>query len=170
MRFPTKIAVLAAMTLLLGPGCSEDSDGFNGDAEQPPEDVQDMLAWARAEGYQAWDRESEPHPSAGPHERVVVYLNPPLVDSLTSGQTHHPVGAMAVKELLTPEGDRRGWAISLKVEATEGPDPDPEAWYWFQFSDGEQQAAGAGIDPCRGCHSAGFVEGDDYVLTPFPLN
>ena len=76
---------------------------------------------------------------------------------------------MAVKELLRPDGERRGWAISLKLEETSGPDPDPAAWYWYQFRDGEQEAAGAGIEPCRGCHSAGFVEGNDYVLTPFPL-
>lgn len=170
-RLRTFCPLATLFALCLSPlGCADDDAGSNydGDPEQPPEDVADMRDWARAEGYLAWDAESAPHPSAGPHEQVQVYMNPILVASLQDGNMHHPVGAMAVKENLDDDDKLRGWSISLKVEATEGSDPDPMAWYWWQGR-GDEIAEGNGIEPCRGCHSAGFVEGKDYVLSPFPL-
>lgn len=159
-----------AIVALGSSGCEQDdANGYDGDAEQPPEDVADMLDWARAGGYQAWDAESAPHPSAGPHEQVQAFMNPALIESLAAGNMHHPPGVMAVKENLDADGKLRGWSISLKVAATESVNPDPEAWYWWQWRDGELEVEGNGIEPCRGCHSAGFVEGKDFVLSPFPL-
>ncbi len=48
----------------------------------------------------------------------------------------------------------------LKLERGEGGD----AWHRYDWYDGEQLIAGAGEDPCVGCHE----EVDDFVSTPWP--
>jgi hypothetical protein len=120
-----------------------------------------FLAERRYTGFAA---EPSPHDSAGPHGQVRTFFDPLLVQSFEAGNTTHPVGAAAVKE-LHDDGALAGWAVMVKVGSGTGVD----SWYWYEVfstTDGSDPAAvSTGLPGCAGCHSSGV----DHVTTPFPL-
>jgi hypothetical protein len=137
-----------------------------GSAEQlPPTESSALFAWLGSGAYETWTAESAIHPSAGPHGGDVrTYVNDALFDSLSSG-ANHPAGAAAVKELYSG-AELQGWAVGVKTA------PDSAAgdnWYWYEIfsvtDPSNPVAAGLGVGLCSNCHAGG----QDFVLTPFPL-
>lgn len=119
--------------------------------------------WLLAGNYRGWRSESERHPSTGPHPVTVrTFVNDVLFDSLSAGNTQHPRGAAAVKELYNSSGNLRGFAVSLKVadDSAEG-----TGWYWYEKVGSSVFADGNGESICTGCHTFGA----DFILIPFPL-
>lgn len=131
--------------------------------ELPPTDVFDLRQWLEDGEYLEWPAESAVHSSAGPHfGDVRTFVTPVLLASLEAGNSSHPVGAAAVKELYARGDTVRGWAVSRKRDADSA---GGEGWFWYEYYDGQPKAAGNGVALCTGCHSGG----DDFVLTPYPL-
>lgn len=165
----------AALAVVGVGGCAADDGGdgggYEGDPEVAPEDPAQFQAWLETRGYRAWAQESAPHPSRGPHPRLVkAYVNPALEASLQAGNEHHPAGAVAVKEVYDEDGEKvTGWSMSAKLAETSGEVPDPEAYYWFDVLDDEVRIDEQGTTFCYDCHSAAFQEGQDHVLSNFPL-
>jgi hypothetical protein len=123
----------------------------------------DLLAWLEAGGYRSWPRESAAHVSRGPHRtEVITYLSPELDASLAAGQTSHPLGAAAVKEAYTIEGELVGWDVGVKVD---GAGVGPAAWWWYERINGVVMADDQGNAVCASCHGMGV----DTVLTEYPL-
>ena len=151
--------------------CSESGgvdDTLPAAAEDPdplvvPTNSEDLLSWLVAEAYLDWPSESSVHPSTGPHfGDVQTWVTPELVDSLEAGNAEHPAGSATVKELYGTGNERLGWSVSVKLaDLSQGGDQ----WYWYEWFNGSLVAAGDGISVCTGCHSGG----QDFVLTPFPL-
>jgi hypothetical protein len=133
------------------------------DPLEVPTDAESLLPWLVAEPYLDWPSESAIHGSTGPHfGNVRTWVHPSLEASLEAGEPSHPAGVAAVKELYGAGQERRGWAVSVKrADDSAGGD----GWYWYEWYDGGIVASGDGISLCTGCHAGG----DDYVLTPFPL-
>jgi hypothetical protein len=129
----------------------------------PPTEPTALLEWLEAGAYLGWAAESSIHPSAGPHGgKVRTYLNPAILASLSAGDTQHPPGAAAVKELYFNGDTVRGWAVMVKLQA----DSDAgRGWYWYELSGSGPPLQGVGIRVCTGCHSSGR----DFVRIPFPL-
>lgn len=160
---------------LAATACSSDDDdggdGLGGDGPPmmtadgpiPLEGGNALLDWLEGRGYFAWEGESGPHGSAGPHfGDVRTYLEPSLVDSLAAEEAAHPAGAAAVKELYGDGNTVLGWAVSIKrADDSDG----GNGWYWLEVFDGSTFADGDGAGVCTGCHSGGT----DFVLSPFPL-
>lgn len=125
----------------------------------------ELNAWLRAGRYSTWPRESAIHASVGPHSQVRVSLHPSLDASLRAGSTHHPKGAVAVKELYRGT-TLNGWAVSVKVkdESEQG-----KGWFWYEVFSVEEGASpvvsSLGASACAVCHSGGR----DYVLSKTPL-
>lgn len=136
-----------------------------------PMEGQALFAYLQSGAYQSFEaRETESHPSRGPHSKfglpVRVFLDPTLDASLRDGQDVHPVGATAIKEMYDDEGTLEGWAVMVK----HGADSDGGAgWFWYETTDTEDWtntvAAGSGVPLCFGCHAGGT----DFVLTGYPL-
>lgn len=165
------------LCLAAGPvGCAEPEPGEDASAGEtlpdPPEDVDpltvptdadSLLSWLVAEPYLDWPGESAIHASTGPHfGNVRTWVHPLLEQSLAAGEEQHPLGAAAVKELYGSGQERRGWAVAVK---TAGDSAGGDGWYWYERFDDGVVASGDGISLCTGCHGVG----DDYVLTPYPL-
>ena len=92
----------------------------------------------------------------------MILATPELVASLEGGNAEHPAGSATVKELYGTGNERLGWSVSVKLaDLSQGGDQ----WYWYEWFNGSLVAAGDGISVCTGCHSGG----QDFVLTPFPL-
>ena len=66
-----------------------------------------------------------------------------------------------IKELYGSGATVRGHSLSVKVSDGAGGD----SWYWYELYDGSTFADSVGASLCTGCHGGG----DDFVLSPFPL-
>ena len=145
----------------------------DGTFEQPMEEltvpttVRELYEFLEARSYRDFDHESAPHPPAGPHQVTVqAYMNRALVQSLTDGNTQHPRGSVAIKELYDTEGALFGWAVMVKQREGD----DGTAWFWYETHRGPGRAenpnyVGDGVGACIECHA----EGRGYVRIPFPL-
>jgi hypothetical protein len=157
--------LLLAILLAACGGESTPSDCSAVTPSSVPSDKSGLFAFLDCGGYESFAKESAPHDSTGPHGGMVqVYINGALMQSLMQGATEHPVGAAAIKELLSSGGSLEGWAAMVKVEAG----TDPSSWYWYENFSTEKNtpaAEGRGISLCNGCHSMG----PDRFRTPFPL-
>ena len=115
--------------------------------------------YLEAGDYKDFLSESEVHASTGPHGNgVKTYFTDSLQESLLAGNSEHPIGAAAIKELY--DGDTiDGWAVLVKVR-----DDGPEElrYYWYEILGGTIYADGEDEPGCSDCHSGG----KDFVLTP----
>lgn len=146
-----------------------------GEAADPqiiPADKDKLFAYLQARAYEKLDaKESKQHPSAGPHTRtglpVRVFMNDALNASMAAENDEHPAGAGVVKEMFTKEGELRGWAVAVKVDAESG--DAGEGWYWYEVKsttdNSNPVAAAKGVGLCAGCH----IAGTDFVLSEYPL-
>jgi len=144
--------------------CADDEgQPFSGDDPAvPPAEADELRDWASRRGYLDWPAETTIHDSAGPHfGGVRVWIDPTLSASLDAGNTQHPVGSTAVKELYGDDDRRDGVSIMLKTKEGTG----PEQWYWYERYEGETYADGQADGLCTGCHEAGI----DGFRTEFPL-
>jgi cytochrome c553 len=139
-----------------------------------PLDEDALLAYLRGREYLAFrSRESEKHPSRGPHREfrwpVRVYMNDTLAASMEAGNAEHPEGSGVVKEMYTADGSElTGWAVSVKTRPTTD---GGKGWFWYEVIDEEIGdpsvfAIGNGVEGCYACHARGGV---DMVLTTWPL-
>lgn len=136
-----------------------------------PTDDAELLEYLRKGSYKKFAaQESAQHPSAGPHTKyglpVRVFLDPKLDASLKAGNSTHPAGASAVKEMYDANNELAGWAVMVKTQSdSEG----GKGWYWYEVTSTKAAtkafASGNGVPLCFGCHSTG----KDYVLTQYPL-
>lgn len=145
---------------------SNATDTTAGDCTSPliPASPAALLEWLESAEYKSWQSESAPHPSAGPHFGTVrTFVDPCLAESLDAGNTTHPAGSTAVKELYGDGDVVLGWSVILKVAEGSGGD----TWYWHENYDGTTYADEIDADLCTGCHGGqGSV---DYFLSPWPL-
>lgn len=156
----------------LGACAAPGEDEVDSGTTEPPAEVDPMvvpteagalLQWLEAEPYLDWPGESAIHDSAGPHfGNVRTWVHPDLEASLAAGDAQHPSGAAAVKELYGDGEVRLGWAVEVKLEDDSA---GGDNWYWYELYEGGVLADGNGVGVCTGCHGGG----QDYVLTPFPL-
>ncbi len=146
-------------------------------AGEVPSTAAALFPWLQGRNYSSWARESEVHPSAGPHGRVRVYVSPSLEGSLAAGDATHPVGAAAVKVLYDRDDDPdddpddddddddvEGWAVMVKVAPGSGAD----TWYFYEIfstTDPSSPVEGRGAPGCAGCHSIGR----DHFRSAYPL-
>ncbi|MCA9648977.1 MAG: hypothetical protein H6712_32285 [Myxococcales bacterium] len=161
---------LLSMTLL-AVSCTDSGDDGDTDAADGsgtgntvggvPVDAGELSMWLEAGSYSSWAAESGNHASTGPHGEVRTFFNDEMVASFDAGNTVHPVGSAAVKELYNGSGAEIGWAVMVKVAEGEG----ANSWYWYLESSDTVTADGEGIPTCENCH----VSGTDRVLTPYPL-
>lgn len=127
-----------------------------------PTTTAEVEAFLAGGSYTSFTAESAPHDSAGPHfGDVRVFVNDILLGSLQAGGDNHPVCSAAIKELYGDGSTVRGHSLSVKVSDGNGGDD----WYWYELYDGSTFADGVGESLCTGCHGGG----DDFVLSPFPL-
>lgn len=146
-------------------GTDSSSGSTTGIDEQPlpPTNGTELLPWLEAGEYLAWTAESGVHPSSGPHGGGVrTFVNDVLLTSLAAGSASHPAGAAAIKELYGDGGTVLGWAVEVKLQADSA---GGDGWYWYERFQDSVYADGAGEAICTGCHGGG----NDYVLSPFPL-
>lgn len=148
-------------------GASTGGSGGSGSSEVPPTDQNAIFDWLKAGSYTGWKAESGPHDSTGPHGgKVRTFVNAALFDSLEAGNTVHPKGAVAVKELYGSGSAITGWAVEYK---TDDDSAGGQGWYWYEIYSATDPsspvAAGNGKSLCFNCHAGGT----DYVLSPFPL-
>lgn len=115
-----------------------------------------LLSIAQSGAYLSWKAEAAPHQTSGPHGgQVRTFVNDVLYASLKAGNTMHPRGSIAVKELFT-NGVRTGWAIDAK--------DDDGVWTYFEGFEPQLNQyffRGSG-NLCSNCHAGGV----DSVLTP----
>lgn len=114
-----------------------------------------LLAIAQSGSYLTWKAEPMVHRSAGPHGNVRTFLNDALYASLKAGNTSHPNGSVAVKELYNG-ATRTGWAVDAKG--------DDGVWLYFEGFEpryDEYFFRGPG-NLCANCHASGV----DTVLAP----
>jgi hypothetical protein len=150
-----------------GGGGGGDGGGAGGSSEVPPTEQNAIFEWLQAGAYKSWKAETGPHDSTGPHGgKVRTFLNAALFESMSAGNSTHPKGAVAVKELYGSGDTVTGWAAEVK---TDDDSAGGQGWYWYEiFSTTDPSgpvAAGNGKSLCYNCHEGGV----DYVLTPFPL-
>jgi hypothetical protein len=127
----------------------------------------ELFPWLQAGNYMSFKAESGKHASTGPHGgNVRSFLNPTLFDALTSGSTNFPVGSAAVKELWGNGSKLLGWAVFVKTQADSA---GGNGFYWYEIYNttdpSSPVADGNGVGLCSGCHS----NGNDYYMSPFPL-
>lgn len=115
-----------------------------------------LVALAQSGAYTSWKAEPAAHPTSGPHGGSVrTFVNDLLFTSLKAGNTTHPNGAIAVKELFSGT-TRTGWAIDAKG--------DDGVWVFFEGFEPKLDQyffRGPG-NLCANCHAGGV----DTVLTP----
>lgn len=147
-----KPAIFLALLSVSFPGKSEPPLG--GDA---------LLQWLKAGHYTSWQSESGIHASSGPHfGKVRAFLNPALFNSMNNRSDQHPAGSIAVKELYGESNTIKGWAVGIKTaDLSDG----GSNWYWYEYFDNSTVKDGQGVFLCSICHRSG----QDYVLTPWPL-
>lgn len=133
-----------------------------------PTSADELVAYLRKAEYRAWPQESKPHLTQGPHKSgSQVFINEVLRKSLEAGNTSHPIGAIAIKELFEIDlQTSAGWSVMVKVEEDS---QGGAGWYWFEvFTStlGDRYIAdGKGVQLCTGCHAPG----KDFFLSTFPL-
>lgn len=142
------------------------------DIDSPvPTEVDELFEYLQNGTYKSFAaKESEAHPSRGPHTNVGwpvrVFLDPTVNASLEAGRDSHPVGSSIVKEMFDDEGALQGWAVMVK---TQDDSAGGKGWFWYETtsttSAANPVAAGNGVQLCQGCH---FI-GKDFVLTTYPL-
>jgi hypothetical protein len=141
-----------------------------GGAGEPPTNEEALTAWLVAGGYKGWPAESDLHESTGPHFGAVrTFVNPALFDSLEAGNTAHPKGAAAVKELYGGGDELRGWSAMIKGFENSTMDAPGDGWFWYEAYDGGVFGNSFGDGTCVGCHADSHPQFKDHVLTPFPL-
>lgn len=148
-----------------GTEATTDAGSTTGVDEQPlpPTNGVELLPWLEAGEYLGWAAESGVHASSGPHGGGVrTFVNDVLLASLAAGSDSHPEGAAAIKELYGDGGTVIGWAVEVKLQADSA---GGDGWYWYERFQDSVYADGTGEGICTGCHSGG----NDYVLSPFPL-
>ncbi len=131
---------------------------------KPDDYAAKLFAWLQQGRYKSYHAESAVHPSSsGPavHGDVRVFVNDKLQESMQAGNSEHPVGSVAVKE-LHKDGILYGWAAAVKARSDDG---KGNGWYWYEnlsTTDPKQPvAASLGNNMCVGCHSPGT----DFVRT-----
>jgi hypothetical protein len=128
----------------------------------PPTNAGELRPWLEAGSYTTWAAESGPHDSAGPHFGTVrTFINAALDQSLAAGNSEHPMGSAAVKELYGGGNTIRGYSVMVKTESGTGGD----RWWWYERYNATTYAASQGDGQCVPCHSAG----NDFFLSPYPL-
>lgn len=141
---------------------SSGDDTSGSEVDVPPTGEAALLPWLEAGSYEDWPAEAEPHPSAGPHFTAVrTFVNTTLLESLEAGNTEHPIGATAVKELYGANPEIGGWAVMIKVASGD----DASTWYWYESFGDTTYADDTGVAGCGNCHASGA----DYVRTSLPL-
>ena len=132
----------------------------------------DLFEHLRSGKYKTYaSQESATHPGRGPHTSVTapvrVYYNDLLSGSMRAGQSEHPEGAAAVKEMFSKDGVLEGWAVMVKTQSRTD---EGRGWFWYEVTsatDASSLAAmGNGVPGCVGCHSFGD---QDLILSGFPL-
>lgn len=142
-----------------------DSGSTSGGDPQPlpPTNGAELVPWLQAGEYLDWQAESGVHPSTGPHfGGVRTFVNDVLYASLEAGATSHPAGSAAIKELYGAGDAVLGWSVEIKLQDDSA---GGDGWYWYEGYQDSVYADGNGEGICTGCHGGG----NDYVLTPFPL-
>ena len=141
-----------------------DALGTTGEKAKPDDYGMKLFAWLQRKGYKNYRAESATHPSssgAAVHGDVRVFVNDKLDRSMRSGNTKHPTGSVAVKE-LHKNGELYGWAAMIKAREDDG---RGNGWYWYEnlsTTDATNPvAASLGHQMCVGCHSPG----KDFVRT-----
>ncbi len=178
-KVPVLMGILAlvavmAITLALGEAGSAPSQlGMISVSDTVPTDADALFVYLQEGGYQEFAHEEERHTSMGPHpdpqvresHTVIAFFNSALDASLQAGNEAHPEGSAAVKEFYDADGERTGWAVSVKTQAESA---TGQGWYWYEVTsvtDGSSPvAAGNGVALCWGCHSSG----NDFVLSRYP--
>jgi hypothetical protein len=148
-----------------GDGETAGETGDTGTVADVPSNAADLQAFLDAGDYSGFAAESAVHASTGtsPHGMVRVFINETLDQSLTAGNTSHPIGSAAIKELYGDDGTTRiGWAVSVKTADDSG---DGMGWYWFRSADGMVTHESNGNADCTACHAPGV----DYFTSSYPL-
>lgn len=139
-------------------GTMEGTDGPD------PSDVASIKQFLLDQKYIDWTCEDAPRQArtGSAHGRARVCVDPLLATSLQAGNTLHPKGSMAVKELYTESDELSGHAMVIK---TATPD-DIESWTWYEdfAPDYDNPFYGAGISECAICHSGGA----DHIFFELP--
>ncbi|MGB1277950.1 MAG: hypothetical protein ACPG77_19545, partial [Nannocystaceae bacterium] len=125
-----------------------------------------LHGWVLDGQYSEWMSWSEVLPNGGIGGNR-VFLNDVLAESLADGQTHHPLGATAVREQYGEDLETLvGWAVATRISAD---DTSAEAWLWFEvFStdpDAEPAVAKPAAPGCVGCHG----NATDFIHSTLPL-
>jgi hypothetical protein len=159
---PTTADSTAGGDATQGDGTETSTTGVD-EQPQPPTNGAELLPWLEAGEYLGWTAESGVHPSSGPHGGGVrTFVNDVLHASLAAGSASHPQGAAAIKELYGDGATVIGWAVEVKLQADSA---GGDGWYWYERFQDSVYADGTGEGICTGCHGGG----NDYVLSPFPL-
>ena len=132
------------------------------DPSLPPARPRALERWLATGAWRAtWVPEPAAHPSAGAHGGSVrTWYSPPLREDLAAGRLPFRRGAAMVKELLAPDGTRRGWSVMRKVRPRSG--ADGRGWFFYERIDGARYV-GRGLPVCAGCHA----RGTDFLLSSF---
>jgi len=129
-------------------GCVED------DAVSPPADAAQLGGWLDAGHHLQWS-ETPLRPGTDTPLFRRIYFNDALSGSLSRGDTSHPVGAAAVRELYDPDGSTLvGWAVMIKVDDTGA----PTDWFFYEHYEPDEPqtpplVGERGAPGCVGCHS-----------------
>jgi hypothetical protein len=162
------------LSMGLASGCDGGNEGADGETAETgdtgaagdvPSNAAELTPFLEDNGYSGFNAESAVHAGSGssPHGMVRVYVNDILDQSLADGNSSHPIGSSAIKELYGADGTTRvGWAVSVKTAEDSG---DGMGWYWYRSINGDMTADGNGVAECTGCHMPGV----DFFTTTYPL-
>jgi hypothetical protein len=144
---PTRRSALSTALIFLS--CGGGGPGTDGTSQS------DLKTLVESGAYGGWKAEPAVHASAGPHGQVRTFVNDALYASMKAGNTAHPNGSIAVKELYSG-GAINGWAVDVKRSDGqwvfyEGFKPALNQYYFV-----------GGGNLCANCHQGGV----DFVLLP----
>jgi hypothetical protein len=157
VRFPDHLGAALLCALLACDEAPDDALAVPDDSDLPA-----IQAWLHSGAYLEWERH-DPVPGPGMSGGSRVYLSPELAESLRAGNSNHPVGAVAVREIVDANDSTTmlGWAMNHKLEAGPGGD----VWFFYEVFSTEPDAAPLvaerGAPGCVGCHA----DGQDFVLS-----
>jgi cytochrome c553 len=154
------------------PPAASDPPAKNGGPKAPPPmsivptDTGKLFAWLQADSYKDWQSNTEIHQSAGPHGMVKVFYSPGLYNSMKAGNTVHPLGSSAVKELYDANDALIGWLVLNRTKNTKT-ERDNWFFYWVtSTTDGSQpKVADWGVTTCADCHQ----KGTGMIMSGYPL-